>query len=70
MSQKQACNHHQPGEQYEGRSRRRIASDLVIQREPELRAITPLICQLDARIRRDQRVDEVDARLRPVRVQE
>ena len=47
-----------------------IANDLVIQREPELRAIAPLICQLNAGIRRDQRVDEVDARLGPVRVQE
>ena len=47
-----------------------IANDLVIQDESELRAIAPLICQLDPGIRRDQRVYEVDARLGPVRVQE
>ena len=49
---------------------RRIANDLVFQGESELRAIAPLICQLNTGIRRDQRVYEVDARLWPVRIQE
>jgi hypothetical protein len=70
-TQKQTrSSHHQSGKQDERMRGLCISNDLIIQGEPELRAIAPLICQLDTGIRRDEHVDEVDARLGPVRVHE
>src|SRR5438270_2059161 len=69
-SEEQTCSDQQAGEQDEGGSGWRIADHTVIQREAELRAIAVLIRELNARIRRDQGVDEIDARLRAMGVRE
>src|SRR5438034_7387283 len=58
----QNSSHHQPGEQRAGPSPPCIGHDDVIQRQSVLRVITPLTCELNAGILRNERVDEVGAR--------
>jgi hypothetical protein len=50
VPQKQTSNHHQPGKQRESSSRTCVGYDRVIQRQPVLRDIAPLISELNAGI--------------------